>query len=334
MGNHDNIKLTAPEISTLWAGYQSNSMAICGLKYFLMHVDNEDIRSIIENALTLSEQQLEKTTDFFRKEGYPVPQGFTEKDVNLNAPRLFSDKLYLAFVFNMTVVNLASHVASLTTAVRSDLLQFYADCLSDSEELHMKTKEFSKEIGIHIRAPHIPTPSQIDFVKKESFTAGWLTDRRPLLGSEITNLVFNARRNSLGQAVITGFSQVAQSKDVRKYFERGREISKKHIEVFNSILSNSYLSDGTILLTPEVTESTDPPFSDKFMMVLTSSLIASGIGQYGMSLSLSPRHDIAVQYSRLMVEIANYANDGASIMIENGWMEQPPMAADRKGLAK
>ncbi|MFP3490384.1 NUDIX domain-containing protein, partial [Staphylococcus sp. SIMBA_130] len=28
-----------------------------------MHVDNEDIRSIIENALTLSEQQLEKTTD-------------------------------------------------------------------------------------------------------------------------------------------------------------------------------------------------------------------------------------------------------------------------------
>lgn len=70
------------------------------------------------------------------------------------------------------------------------------------------------------------------------------------------------------------------------------------------------------------------------MMVLTSSLIASGIGQYGMSMSLSPRHDIAVQYSRLMVEIANYANDGASIMIENGWMEQPPMAADRKGLAK
>ncbi|MBP2077049.1 DUF3231 family protein [Oceanobacillus polygoni] len=334
MGNHDNLKLTAPEISTLWALYQSNSMAICGLKYFLVHVEHDEIRSILEHALTLSEQQLEQTTSFFIKEEYPIPQGFSEQDVNLNAPRLFSDKLYIEFVVNMTIINLASQVASLTTSVRNDLLTFYTESLSASQELHIKTKELSKEIGIHIRAPYLPIPNQIDFVKKQSFTAGWLTDRRPLLGSEITNLVFNARRNSLGQAVITGFSQVAQSKEVRKYFERGRDISKKHLEVFNSILSNSYLSDGTILLTPEVTESTVPPFSDRLMMFLTSSLIASGIGQYGTSMSLSPRHDIGLHYTRLMAEIANYANDGANIMIDNGWMEQPPMAADRKGLAK
>lgn len=70
------------------------------------------------------------------------------------------------------------------------------------------------------------------------------------------------------------------------------------------------------------------------MMELVSVLIASGIGQYGVSMAASPRRDLGTHYSRLTTEIAAYAEDGANIVIENGWMEQPPMAADRKELAK
>ncbi|WP_397428635.1 DUF3231 family protein [Priestia koreensis] len=39
-------------------------------------------------------------------------------------------------------------------------------------------------------------------------------------------------------------------------------------------------------------------------------------------------------YTRLCAEIINYAADGAHMMIENGWMEQPPQAADRRKLAE
>jgi len=35
-----------------------------------------------------------------------------------------------------------------------------------------------------------------------------------------------------------------------------------------------------------------------------------------------------------MAEIGAYAEDGANIMIDNGWLEQPPGAADRDLLAK
>ncbi|MDY0395572.1 DUF3231 family protein [Virgibacillus halophilus] len=69
-------------------------------------------------------------------------------------------------------------------------------------------------------------------------------------------------------------------------------------------------------------------------MALVTTLIASGLGQYGAAMAASPRHDLGVHYTRLMAELANYSNDGAKIMIENGWMEQPPIAADRKKLAK
>ncbi|WP_369690690.1 DUF3231 family protein [Neobacillus fumarioli] len=55
---------------------------------------------------------------------------------------------------------------------------------------------------------------------------------------------------------------------------------------------------------------------------------------YSTSMALSPRRDLAVDYVRLSAEITTYAEDGAKIMMKNGWLEQPPMAADRDELVK
>ncbi|GAM12495.1 hypothetical protein SAMD00020551_0630 [Mesobacillus selenatarsenatis SF-1] len=39
-------------------------------------------------------------------------------------------------------------------------------------------------------------------------------------------------------------------------------------------------------------------------------------------------------YNRLSVEVQMYSEDGANIMIKNGWFEQPPMASDRDELIR
>ncbi|UJL47210.1 DUF3231 family protein [Virgibacillus sp. NKC19-16] len=334
MADYKHIELTASEISTLWTLYHSDTMAVCGLTYFLSHVEDEQIRIMLESNLTLMKQDVEKLTNFFIQEDYPIPKGFTEQDVNVEAPRLFSDKLYLEYMLNMTNIALVTNTASLISVERKDVIDFYAENLTATQNLHRQLKELAKEKGFYIRTPSLPKPKQIDFVKKQKFLAGWFADRRPLLGVEITNLVFNARRNALGQALITGFSQVAQAKEVRQYFERGREISGKHVKVFSSILSDDYLSNSALIMTPEVTDSTVSPFSDKMMMELVTVLIASGIGEYSVGLAASPRRDLGAHYGRLSTELTAYAEDGANIMIDHGWMEQPPMAADRKNLAK
>ncbi|PAV27825.1 hypothetical protein CIL05_19955 [Virgibacillus profundi] len=334
MGNHEHIELTAAEISTLWTAYLSDTMGICGIKHFLTNVEDEQIRSILEDTKKFMEDNTTALKDFFNKENYPIPQGFTEKDVDLTAPRLFSDRLYLEFVFNLTIMSLAVYSVSLSVAERGDVMDYYADNLRKVIELHLQAKELSKAKGTFIRTPQIPKPNQIDFVKNKSFLAGWFSDRRPLLGVEITNLVFNAKRNAIGHAIITGFSQVAKSKEIRSYFEKGRDISLKHMEIFSSILHEDNMHDGALLLTSEVTDSTVSPFSDKLMTFLITTLIATGMGQYGTSMSVSPRHDLGVHYARLVAEIAKYSNEGAKILIDHGWMEQPPMAADRKDLAK
>ncbi|GAA0598949.1 hypothetical protein GCM10009001_13980 [Virgibacillus siamensis] len=335
MENHtNNVPLTAAEISSFWNSYQSATMTICGLRYFLQHVRCEQTEALLNFALGQSMKNKELLEQFFHAEGHPVPQGFTEKDIDLNAPRLFSDKLYIYYLLHMSTIKLTTCNLAMVMSSRQDIINFYNDNIDHLQELHFSSKKLAKEKGIFIPGPHIPQPDQIDFVKKQSFMAGWFGERRPLLGQEIASLVYNAKRNALGQALITGFSQVAKSKEVRKYFERGRDISGKQMEVFASILNKEYITDSSLMLTSEVTDSTTAPFSDKCMMFIVTLLSASGIGQYGTSMSTTSRHDLSVQYTRLIAEIAHYADDGADIMINHGWMEQPPMSADRKDLAE
>lgn len=58
------------------------------------------------------------------------------------------------------------------------------------------------------------------------------------------------------------------------------------------------------------------------MMFYLLTLNGIGIGNYGRNFSASPRRDIGLYYTRLMSEASLLAEDGANIMIENGWLEQ------------
>nr|WP_279401872.1 DUF3231 family protein [Piscibacillus salipiscarius] len=40
------------------------------------------------------------------------------------------------------------------------------------------------------------------------------------------------------------------------------------------------------------------------------------------------------QFVTLSAGIAKYSNKGLNIMIENGWLEEPPTCADREKLSK
>lgn len=143
----------------------------------------------------------------------------------------------------------------------------------------------------------------------------------------------NTQTNSLGTALSIAFSQVAESKKVRKHMLKGKDIATKHIKVFDSYLEMASLPK-PMAYDQEVTESNESPFSDKLMMFLFSMMIYTGIGNYGVSMSKSERSDLVVDYSRLTAEILKFSEDGINIMISNEWLEQQPLSANRKDLAK
>jgi hypothetical protein len=171
----------------------------------------------------------------------------------------------------------------------------------------------------------------VEYVHEQSYLAGWF-GRRPLNAIEISNIYFNLIQNQLGRTLAMGFSQVAKSETVRDFMIRGMNISDKHVEVFGSVLSQDHLPSASSWSTLP-TDSTVPTYSDKLLMAHMNALNSAGIAHYGKSLGLSPRRDLGAHYVRLTAEIAEFAEDGANIMIKNGWMEQPPQAPDRDQLA-
>lgn len=187
--------------------------------------------------------------------------------------------------------------------------------------------------GLYVRSPYIPIPQNIDFVKKQSFLNGFFGDRRPLHAMEISMLHANIQFISGKKELLIGFSQVAKTKELKEFFVRGIGIIIKELDLYGEFLEDDDLS----LAAPwvnDVSESKISPFSDKLMLFKITSLSAAKLRLFGDSLSVSNRHDLIAAYSRLVVETANYVEDGTNILIEHGWLEQMPLAANRSELAK
>jgi spore coat protein CotF len=333
MDKEHNIRLTSGELFNLWNTYMSDSLAICVLRYFKEKVQDTQIKPIIESGLALSQKHIQCISEIYKQENHPIPQGFFEEDSDLRGPSLFGDSFYLHYIKQMGRVGIGSYGLALSIAARSDIRKFYKECLHDAIELDDKVTNILLSKGLYIRSPYISLPRKVEFIQKQNFLGDLLGEKRPLLAGEITNLYANIQTNALGKALVTAFSQAAQSKQVREYMVRGRNIAGKHIEVLGGLIHESELKI-PMTWNDTVTNSTSSAFSDKLMMFHVGALLAIGIADYGVALSTSMRKDISTLYVRLLAEIAQYAEDGANILIENGWMEQPPQADDRDALAE
>lgn len=144
--------------------------------------------------------------------------------------------------------------------------------------------------------------------------------------------MLNAQSNSVAKALLVGFSQVAHFRDVRQLFVKGSEIADKHIEIFGTSLKESSLP-APMSLDSVIMDSTIAPFSDKLMLFHISLLMGMGLGYYAAAIGASARIDLAADYGRLSAEIEKYVFECEKIMANNNWMEEPPLADDRKALA-
>jgi hypothetical protein len=327
------IRLTAPEMASLWTQYIFDTMSICFFRYALEHIEDPDVKSIYQTSLGISQKHVQKITEFMLNENYPIPHGFTEKDdVNIQAPRLFQDPFYLNYIYIMTLQGMTGYSLSVGTSVRSDLRKYYITCMSETMELFDQSIDLMLSKGLFVRPPVISPPESIDFVKHQSFLTGWLGDRRPLNAIEIGDITFNMLKMQLHAALKVGFIQVAQSKEIRQYFMRGLDIANKHIKIFESVFKEDKLNS-PVSWQSMITSSTSMTFSDKYMMyqILLSTQLS--LSFYGSALSVNSRRDLGAHYIRLILELLQFAEDGANLMIKNGWLEQPPTASDRDSLA-
>lgn len=324
-----NAQLTSSEIGNLWRTYVNYTMLAVIIKFFLQHTRDVDIRGVLEDALTIAEDRVRISADFLSRDGQPIPVGFTESDVDLKAPPLFSDVFYLHYFNNLIKIGLNINSMALTMSARLDVVDFYHKSVNTTMDLWEKTIRVLLHKGLYTRSPMITTTNQVDFVKSRDF----LDKQRPLLAIEIEQLYFGIITNEVGRTLLAGFHQVVRSKEIRKYIKHGLDFSSRIVDENSKILRSAGITSPMHWdAYGAVTSSTTPPFSDKLILFHITMMNAAGIANYAVSLASSPRQDLALMYGKLIVETADYAKDGLKIMIDNGWLEEPPRYVDRSKL--
>jgi len=329
------IHLTAGEITSLWTGYMNDSMAKCILGFMLNHIQDSDVKPVVQHAYDIACNHLDELYEVFKKENYAVPNGFTEQDGNMNAPWLFTDIFCLSYVNHMAKVGMVTYSIALAMCARKDIRNYFSTALSDTADLYNKSSDIAFSKGVNYRHPYIQVPNETEYIDSKKYLSGLnpFSDKRPLNAIEISHLYLNIITNSIGVKLCLAFAQTSTSKDVQEFMLRSKDVSKKHIQLFSNTLLREEI-EAPHIPDVAVSNSTTRTFSDKLMMFHMSLIASAGIGNYSTAGAASQRSDLMVNYERLAFEVARLAKSGADIMITNHWLEQPPGIKDREQLAR
>ena len=327
------IQLTSSEIASIWTSYLNNSMSIQILNYFHSIVENPDARSIIDFAKEISISHLNQLTDIFQKEGIPIPTGFSGSDVNLNAPRLYTDPFMIVYLNHMSKAGMLGYSGFLSMCARKDIRRIFKEALHRTSDLFDNSSDILLEKGMFTRSPYIDYPRAKDYIDSKSYLSGLnpFSNKRPLNSVELSHLHMNIQNNLIGAKLSISFGQTSPRKEIQKLMIQGKNISEKHVKVFISTLIDND-TQSPVSSDVSITNSTTQVFSDKLIVFHQGFLTAAGTGNYATGAAASQRSDLILNYERLSLEIAQYAKDIAYLMIQNEWLEQPPGTLDKEQL--
>jgi hypothetical protein len=331
--DQNKLKLTSSEIGSLWAEYVNGTMTDTVNRYMVSIIEDEEIKAIFEDAIRTFEKQKNQLITFIENEGFPVPIGFTESDLNKGVERLFTDIFCLNYLHIMTLHGLLGHSTALAVSVRKDLRYFYDSCDNDGKRMYHQTIELLLKKGNFQRDPLFYPAKNPEFVSSQDFTDGIFGKERCLAATEIIGISFNLKKSVMAKTLSIAFSQVTQTKEVREFLTDSEKTADQQIQAFSKIMMADNLPVPKSWET-EVTTSTNAPFSDKLMLYHTGFLFQTAQAYHGTGLAAAMRTDLVTTYERIILKNLMVTKKWFNLMVQNKWLEQPPLAPSRNEIAK
>lgn len=329
----NKIKLTSSEIGTLWGEYVNGTATDMINKYMFSIIEDEQIKAIFKDAIITFENQKNQIEILMKNEGFPVPIGFTDSDLYKDKPRLFTDIFCLNYLHIMTLHGLLGHSTALAVSVRKDLRDFYDSCNNDAKKMYHQTIELLLEKGSFQRDPLFYPAKNPEYISDQDFTDGFFGKGRKLAATEIISISFNLKKSIMAKTLSIAFSQVAQTKEVRKFLIDSEKTADGQIKTFAKIMQADNLPVPKSWET-EVTTSTDSPFSDKLMLYHIGFLFQAAQNYHGAGLASSMRTDLVTAYEGTILKNLMVTKKWYNLMVQNKWLEQPPLAPNRKEIAQ
>ncbi|MGJ7909998.1 DUF3231 family protein [Neobacillus sp. LXY-1] len=329
----EKFKLTSSEIGSLWGEYVNGTAIDLVMKYMYSTIEDEAIKAVFNDAIKTFEKQKKQMITFIENEGFPVPIGFNESDLYLGKQRLFSDAFCLNYLHVMTLHGLLGHITAFSISVRKDLRDFYDSCDHDGKKMYHQTIEQLLNKGLFQRDPLFYAYEHPQFISSHDFKDGIFGKGRTLTATEIISISLNLKKSIIAKTLSIAFSQVAESKEVREFLSESEKTADGQIKALAKILQADNLPVPKSLET-EVTISTDSPFSDKLLMYHMGFLFQAAQTYHGAGLATSMRTDLVTTYEATIIQNLLVTKKWFDIMVNNKWLEQPPLAPNRSEIAQ
>ncbi|MFD1739691.1 DUF3231 family protein [Bacillus salitolerans] len=329
--------ITSSELGSLWLTYQQKTMILRMLEYFIEKADDVEAKNIMTGLYGEINPYVGKITEIFHSEGAVIPLGFSDQDVNKDVPKLYDNGFDIMFVRLIKEISMAMHSLNITMSYREDIVILFKELTSITQKYYNLCTQYLIKKGMLARPPYVSMPKSVEFVKDTNYLGGLtinpFSEKRPLNSVETAHLHHAIESNVIGMQMIIGFAQCANEKEVKQFFTEGAELAKSIIkEISETLLIDNIQAPVSSGGNP--TRSTIAPFSDKLMMYCTSLFCGFSMGSSSLGTAFSLRNDLPAKISIFMKDIFEYAHRGAKIMINNGWMEEPPQMEERKQMNK
>ncbi|MDR3602315.1 MAG: DUF3231 family protein [Desulfosporosinus sp.] len=322
--------LTVSEVSSVWAGYLKGSLEQIFLEYYLEITEDGEIKKIVERMLNQSRLSIEETKAIFIKENIAIPLGFTEEDIRVKAPKMFSDTFILFFCNDLILISLTTFASAIADCTRKDVRNYFQMSLEFTLNMQNDIIDLMLSKGVLLRSPQIAIDNVIDFVDEKKYLSGFLGDIRPINVAEITNLSRIIHRAQFSKMIFLAFSKIAKSKEIGLYFSKGRDEIQKVLNLLHEVLDkeNIPVSAASDYVIYDIDMS---PFSDRMMLFFTNMCL--GIFCFNMvsqAMTSSFRSDIVFKLTKIMSDMKQFYGEGLKLAIKEGWLERPYQSINRE----
>ncbi|WP_254871089.1 DUF3231 family protein [Bacillus sp. Marseille-Q1617] len=322
--------LTVNEVSNLWSSYLKNSMDRRLFEYLHVSTENDEIKQVIGKLLNQSQVNIKELEEVFIQENLTIPLGFTDKDVNVNAPKVFSDTFILYICFDTTHLSMSTYPSALSDCTKKKIRDHFQKNIEFTVEVQNEIVQIMLSQGVYLRPPQIEIDSEVEFADSMIYLNGFLGASRSLNTAEIANLSRIIHRAQFSKMVFVTFSQFAKAKEVKKHFGKGRDQIDKVLHQLQEILDKENIP---------VSASGDykmsnigiSPFSDKLMLFFVNTCL--GIFCFNMvnqAMTSSLRTDIILKLGKISDDMKKFYGLGLLLAIKEKWFEEPPQAVSRK----
>ncbi|MDF2892423.1 MAG: hypothetical protein K0R80_2790 [Clostridia bacterium] len=335
MTTEAKIQLTSTELGTLWMTYQSTTASIITYSLIKDKTIDKEAQNILTAYINEVQNIKNQIVNIFNNEKAVIPIGFDERDIVREAPPLFDDIFNIMFLRQMMKLNFGHSAVFTAMSYMKEVHDILKLNYDNADKYYLMTTNYLLSKGVLTKPPYVTMPKQVEFVDDKNYMSGFhvLSDKRSLNTLEVGYINEAIEDNIFGMQLMTGFAQVAKKSDVKKYFIEGKELAKKNIAKLSDILLQSDIQPPSTW-AGKATDSTNPPFTDKLMMYITSLISSSAIAFNVLGTSYSMRSDLQVKLGLSSKDAFAYAKKGAKIMIKHKWLEEPPQMEDRNQLTK